>query len=111
MTDIQHRLELRCSTGNPGRTTIHLDGKQLTFVSRVELVLDCNGGGEVKLAIPAALLDLDVDAAAFVTAHADQPVVPAEEPHGVTKLDLRLAEQSWAAVQKWAHRTAAARRV
>jgi hypothetical protein len=68
----KHRLEVRCPNGNPGQATIHLDGEQLTFVSRIEFVADCNTREvTAKLTIPGAYLDIDVDAAAFITAHAD----------------------------------------
>jgi len=71
MSANRHRLELRCPDGNPNRATIHLDGQQLLFVTRIELDFDCNGSGDVKLTVPTALVDLDVDVAAFVTAHTD----------------------------------------
>ncbi|MBM9509978.1 hypothetical protein [Actinacidiphila acididurans] len=75
----QHRLEVRCPSGNPSKATIHLDGQQLLFVSRVELVLDAQTReAAVRLTVPAAVLDLDVDAAAFVTAHSSDTPVPTE---------------------------------
>jgi hypothetical protein len=50
---------------------VRVDGEQLLFVSRIELVLDAaTREASVRLTVPAAMLDLDVDAAAFVTAHA-----------------------------------------
>jgi hypothetical protein len=52
--------------------TIEIDGEPIMFVSHVELTVDGRGYGEAKLTIPAALLDIDVDAAAFVTAHVGQ---------------------------------------
>lgn len=68
----RHRLELRCPTGNPSEATIHLDGEQLLFVTRVEIVLDGNTReATARLTVPASMLDLDVDAAAFVTAHVE----------------------------------------
>jgi hypothetical protein len=67
----RHRLVVRCD-GDPTTATIELDGEPLTFVSRVELVLDVNGQAEARLAVPAAILDIEADAVAFVTAHAEQ---------------------------------------
>lgn len=99
----RHRLELRCPDGNPSKATIHLDGEQLLFVSRVELVLDAaTGEATARLTVPAAALDLDVDAAVFVTAHTDEPPTSAETPMEAALAaneDLPLAEQAWAAVQ------------
>lgn len=70
MTSERHRLEVRCPDGDPSRATIHLDGEQLMFVSRVEFALDCDTGkATAKLTVPAPMLDLDVSAAAFITAH------------------------------------------
>lgn len=79
----RHRLEVRCPSGNPSEATIHLDGQQLLFVSRIELVIDAQTReAAVRLTVPAAVLDLDVDAAAFVTAHSSGAPAPgASEVH------------------------------
>lgn len=63
-----HRLVLR-GQGDPSTYTVEVDGEPLTFVSRVELTLDANGAAEVRLTVPGALVDTDVDVEAFVTAH------------------------------------------
>lgn len=63
-----HRLVLRGS-GHPATYTVELDGEPLSFVSRVELVLDANGAAEVRLTVPGALVETDVDVQAFVTAY------------------------------------------
>lgn len=68
----QHRLVVR-APGNPRLATVELDGQQLTFVSRIEFTLDLNGKSEAKLTVPVEFIDLDVDAAAFVTAHTSEP--------------------------------------
>jgi hypothetical protein len=70
----RHRLQIHCPNGSPAEATIRLDGEQLMFVSRIELVLDC-ATREVtaRLTVPSEMLDLDMDAAAFVTAHVDEP--------------------------------------
>jgi hypothetical protein len=76
----RHRLEVRCPGGNPSTATIHLDGQQLLFVTRVELVLDGDTReAAVRLTVPAAMLDLDVDAAVFVTGHTDESAAPDAE--------------------------------
>jgi len=68
----RHRLQLHCPNGNPSEATLHLDGEQIMWASRIEFVLDCNTRqATVRLTAPAALLDIDVDAAAFVTAHTE----------------------------------------
>lgn len=96
----RHRLELRCPTGNPDQATIHLDGEQLLFVTRIELVLDgATREATARLTIPAAYLDLDVDVAAFVTAHTEPEQARAAAPMATADDDLPLAEQAWAAVQ------------
>jgi hypothetical protein len=63
------RLTLRCD-GSPAQAAIELDGEPLSFVSRVELVLDANGAAEVRITLPGELVDVDADVQAFVTAHA-----------------------------------------
>lgn len=68
----RHRLQIHCPNGSLSEATIRLDGEQLMFVSRIELILDgTTREATARLTIPAALLDLDVDAAAFITAHAE----------------------------------------
>lgn len=104
MADARHRLELRCPTGDPNSTTIYLDGEQLMFVRRVEFVLDAKTGeASAQLTVPAAMLDIDVDAAAFVTAHTDEPAAALTDTPMEARLavndDLPLAEAAWAAVQ------------
>jgi hypothetical protein len=76
MSDPQrHRLELRCPNGVPEQATIHLDGEPLTWVTRVELVLDCNSREvTAKLTAPGALIDMDVDVAAQVAAITGPPL-------------------------------------
>jgi hypothetical protein len=70
MTTPFHQLRIASPPGDPALTTIELDGQLLNFVTRVELVLDTDTHeAAVKLTIPGALVDLDVDAAAFVAAH------------------------------------------
>lgn len=64
------RLALR-STAD-GTFTVELDGQPLTFVSRVEFVADANGHAAARLTIPAAILEVDAEVDAFVTAHSDQ---------------------------------------
>lgn len=66
----KERLVLR-STDN-GTFTVELDGQPLTFVSRVEFVAGANGRAEARLTVPAAILEVDAEVAAFVTAHSDQ---------------------------------------
>lgn len=65
----QKRLVLRCD-GNPAQAVIELDGEPLSFVSRLELVLDASGAAEVRLTVPGEIVDVDADVKAFVTAHA-----------------------------------------
>lgn len=65
----RHRLTLR-SDGDPARAAIELDGEPLSFVSRVELVLDANGAAPVRLIVPGGVVDVDADVQAFVTANA-----------------------------------------
>lgn len=72
------RLQLTAN-GHPARVTLSLDGEPITFVSRLELSLDCNGESTVCLTAPAELVDIDVDVAAFVTAHAG----PVPHPSGL----------------------------
>lgn len=68
----RHRLQIHCPNGSPSEATIRLDGEQLLFVSRFELVLDsATREATVRLTIPAEMLDLDVDAAAFITAYGE----------------------------------------
>lgn len=64
------RLVLRSHAN--GTHTVELDGQPLSFVSRVELAVDAQGCGEARLSIPAEILDVEADVAAFVTAHSDQ---------------------------------------
>ncbi|MFI1165634.1 hypothetical protein ACH4UM_18965 [Streptomyces sp. NPDC020801] len=64
----RHRLVLRGS-GDPATFTVELDGEPLTFVSRVELVVDARGAAEVRLTVPGALVETDADVEAFVAAH------------------------------------------
>lgn len=83
MTGAQHRLRIVSPTVDPAQAVITLDGRQLDFVSRVELVLDADTReATVRLSIPAAVLDIDADAQAFVTAHtltADAGSAPAAD--------------------------------
>lgn len=72
------RLQLRCE-GRPARAVITLDGEPIAFASRIELSLDCHGASTVCLTVPAGLVDIDVDVAAFVTAHAG----PQPHPSGL----------------------------
>ena len=76
MPDRRH-LQVRCPSGDPSRATIHLDGKQLPFVSRIQITLDTQTGeAAATLTIPAALLDLDVDARALITSHSTSEEQP-----------------------------------
>lgn len=83
MTGPRHRLKVTSPTGNPSQAVLELDGRQLDFVSRIELVLDADTGeATVRLSIPAATLHLDVDAQVLVTAHAPQEEAAAAAPTG-----------------------------
>ncbi|MCI3277635.1 hypothetical protein [Streptomyces cylindrosporus] len=64
----RHRLVVR-SEGAPDTTTIELDGEPLSFVSRVELVVDARGHAEARIVVPGAIVDMEADAEAFVLAH------------------------------------------
>ena len=65
----RHRLVIRHS-GIPAATVVELDGKPLSFISRVELVVDARGHAEARLIVPGELVDLEADVEAFVLAHA-----------------------------------------
>src|SRR5689334_18426072 len=69
----RRRKRLTLRSQDNGTFTVELDGQPLTFVSRVELVVDARGGSEARLVVPAEIIETDVDVEAFVTAHSDQP--------------------------------------
>lgn len=103
MTDERHRLEIRCPTGKPSEATIHLDGEQLLFVSCVELVLDCDTReATVQLTVPASMLDLSVDAAAFVSAYTPETEQASMRAAPAAEADTpgTLAERAFAEVQR-----------
>lgn len=70
----RHHLEIR-SKDHPLKRAVYLDGEELTFVSRVELVFDADGESSAVFTVPGELVDIDVDASAFITAHA-APATP-----------------------------------
>lgn len=78
------RLVLR-NGSHPGTSTVELDGEPLTFISRIEVVLDANGTAEARLTVPGALLDVDADVQAFVTAHA-----PSEDAESTGSPDVHV---------------------
>lgn len=95
MTAPLHRLRVVSPPGDPAEAVVELDGQPLDFVSRIELVLDADTSeATVRLSVPAAVLDLDMDAQAFVTAHAAQNEAMSEQPTAAepctaTFLDVR----------------------
>lgn len=74
----RHHLEIR-SKEHPLRRAVYLDGEELTFVSRIELAFDANGESSAVITVPGELIDIDVDATAFVTAHTTEA-----EPTGLS---------------------------
>jgi hypothetical protein len=81
VTGPRHRLKIVSPTVDPAHAVVTLDGKQLDFVSRIELVLDADTSeATVRLSVPAHFLDIDVDAQVFVTAHALEAAAASEPP-------------------------------